>query len=299
MTDGASGSAGDAGAAGASDDGAAAGNAGGSGGAAQASANGAGDAGLPADWTQPLSAEYKNYVQQKGFKDPGAVLESYVNLEKLVGVPKEQLLKLPQKADDPAWNDVYSKLGKPEKSDGYNLVVPKENGDENFANWAKETFHGLNLSKAQGENLVEKWNAYIAGVREAQAKEYEAAVLKDVEKLKTDWGMAHDQNLRIAQRAAEVLGFDEAKIDQFEQVMGFQGVMRLLHDLGTKLGEDKFVSGEGLAGGKGFLTPDTAQQRIQALKGDPEFAKRYVAGEVAARDEMERLHKMAYPPVAL
>ena len=70
----------------------------------------------PADWTAGLPEEMKGYVQNKGFKDPSAVVESYRNFEKLMGVPQDRMIKLPEKAEDKAaWDSIYNRLGRPEK----------------------------------------------------------------------------------------------------------------------------------------------------------------------------------------
>jgi len=63
----------------------------GSAGGGQPGAGGAGG-----EWYAGIADEgLRGYVQTKGFKDPGALAESYRNLEKLQGVPQERLLKLP------------------------------------------------------------------------------------------------------------------------------------------------------------------------------------------------------------
>src|SRR4051812_22872278 len=56
-------------------------------------------------------AELRGFAELKGWKSPDDALVSYRNLEKLQGVPPERLLKLPEKADDPAWSEIHGKLG--------------------------------------------------------------------------------------------------------------------------------------------------------------------------------------------
>src|SRR4051812_7514574 len=70
----------------------------------------------PADWTAGLNEATRGFVENRGFKDPQTLADSYVNLEKLMGVPKDRLLQVPEKDDDAeGWGKVYNRLGRPEK----------------------------------------------------------------------------------------------------------------------------------------------------------------------------------------
>jgi hypothetical protein len=60
------------------------------------------------------------------------------------------------------------------------------------------------------------------------------------------------------------------------------------------MGEGGFVGGD-RGQQSGVLTPEAAQQRIQALRKDTEFLNKYAAGDEKARREFEQLHKWAYP----
>ena len=58
-----------------------------------------GSAPASTDWTSGLTDEMRGYVQNKGFKAPQDVVESYRNFEKLHGVPQDRILKLPENLD--------------------------------------------------------------------------------------------------------------------------------------------------------------------------------------------------------
>lgn len=255
-----------------------------------------GDSGATS-WTTGFTPELQAYVQQKGFKDPAAVVDSYRNFEKLRGAPIERILTLPEKLDDAtAMNPIYDKLGRPEKPEGYNLPMPKEGANEPFAKFARDTFHKLGLSKGQGEKLVGDWNSYVAAQNQEHMTKHNAKVQADDAALKTEWGQAYDQNVQVAKLAAEKLGFNTATLDILERAMGFGNLMKFVHNLGGKMGEGKFVAGDSQnVNFNGILTPAQARGRIESLKGDHEFRTKYIAGGSTERSEMERLHKMAYP----
>lgn len=250
--------------------------------------------GSPADWTSGLNDELKGFVQHKQFKDVPTVVESYRQLEKLVGLPKDRLLKLPEKSDDPQWNEIYAKLGRPENADGYKIAVPKEGGDENFAKWAKETFHKSNLTAKQAETLAAKWNEYASSQQEQVANAQKQKVEAENNSLKQEWGAAYEQNTNIARRAVREFGMDEATIDKLESALGFAGVMKFLNTVGSKLGEDTFVSGDSKNTSFAALTPAGAQARLAALKSDEAWTAKYLSGDIEAKQEMDRLHQMAY-----
>ena len=245
------------------------------------------------DWTAGLSDDLKGYVQNKQFKQPGDVVESYRNFEKLMGAPKERVLKLPEKPDDPAWNDIHSRLGKPASPSDYKIEVPK-GADPAFAEWAKSTFHEVNLTTAQAEKLATKWNEHMAGISKSQETAYQAKVEQEEKGLQKEWGAAFEQNINVAKRAAQSFGLNGEMIDKLEQALGYAGVMKFMHTLGSKVGEDTFVSGKG-SNSFGALTPEAARNKIQALRQDGDFVRRYTAGDVSARDEMAKLHQWAYP----
>jgi len=281
-------------------EGAATGGEGGEGAGAGAGGEGGGGDGAAAatDWTANLSEDMRGYVQNKGFKQPEDVLNSYVNLEKLHGVPAEQIVKLPGDNDDPeSWNNVWSKLGKPDSPDGYEVPMPEEGGDENFAAEAKNWFHEANLTPAQAKKVAEKWNEYVTSTQQQTAEQQQQQAQEAEKTLKKEWGKAHDENIQVAQKAAREFGVTADQIDALEKTMGYDGVMKFMHSIGSKLGEDGYVA-SGPGGNNSFtgaMTPEQAKSRIATLRQDSGFVDRYTKGDTEARKEMARLHEMAYP----
>lgn len=249
------------------------------------------------DWTSGLNDDLKGYVQTKGFKDTTAVLDSYRNLEKLMGAPKERLVRLPEKDDDAeGWSQVFERLGRPKEAKEYGIKAPAELGDAKFIETMQAAFHEAGLSKRQAEQIVGKWNEHMTGTITSNKEMYQAKLAEQEQTLKKEWGMAYEQNVKAGQRAAQMFGIDGATIDKLEETMGFAGVMKLMHQIGSKIGEDSFVSADGKESSfSGSLTPEAARHRIDALKKDPDFAKKIADNNAEARAEWDRLHKFAYP----
>ncbi len=248
------------------------------------------------DWTASLPDTQKLWVQNKGFKAASEALESYQQYEKLMGVPKERLLKLPDKPDAPEWNEIYDRMGRPKEAAEYKFAPPK-GGQLNpeFTSWAQKQFHELGLSRKQGEALATRWNEYAMGDVE-KANQTSAANLKaEQTALQREWGSAHESKLKSAFKAAETFGLGREEVTQLEKALGFSKTLKFLDSLGSKLGEDSFVTGEGGGGFKGALTPEMAQAEIAELKKDSDFIRRYNSGDREAFKKMQDLHKFAYP----
>lgn len=291
-TGGAGGGTGGTGAAGA----AGAGNSGGDG--KTGSGSGTPPPAVVSDWTGGFTEETKGYVQTKGFKDSAAVVESYRNLEKLLG-DKDKLIKLPEKLDDPtAMASIWEKLGRPLKPEEYGLTTPKEGGDEAFTNAAAKAFHDQGLSRTQATKLAEWWNGMVTERQKGQQQVALDKFKAEDTKLKTEWGAAHEQNLATAQKAAETFGVTKEQIDKLERVMGFAGVHKLFHGIGSKLGEHGFIDGNSGVGFNGKLTPAQARHQLDTLSKDSDWIRRYSSGGAAEREQMERLQKYANPESA-
>lgn len=266
-------------------------------GANNAAANNAGGEAAAFDWSKSgLDTDTLGYVQTKGFKDPAAVLGSYRNLEKLHGVPAEQLLKLPGADAKPEdWAGVYDKLGRPKTADMYDIPLPEGDTGE-FAKIARDWFHESGLSVKQAKGVVEKWNAHVATTMKAQADATALAQTKAQSDLKAEWGDKFDANATLVDKAAEAFGMKKPEFDALKQAMGPAGAMKFLHNIAVKMGvDDTITTGGGKPAGFGRMSPEQAQAQILAKRNDLAFGKRFASGDADARREMNELHAAAYP----
>lgn len=258
-------------------------------------APGAGGSGAPAgEWYAGIPDEgLRGYVQTKGFKDPAALAGAYQNLEKLVGVPQERLLKLPEKADDPAWDGVYNRLGRPEKPDGYEL---KFDGDDALAKRMAAAMHKAGVPKQAAGVLNEEWNAYVTELIEADTRAQEQRDKVEIDGLKAKWGGDYEKNVELGRRAGREFGLSEDEFKAVSASLGPGKTLELFSKIGSKLGEaGSFDAGSGSGGaGGGFgMSADGAKARIQALTQDKDWTAKYLNGDVSARDEMTRLQQIA------
>lgn len=74
------------------------------------------------------------------------------------------LEKLPEDSDEKGWQELYEKLGRPEKVEDYG-IKPPEGSDGTFLNTALSWMHESGLNKKQAETVINKFNEYAAEQR--------------------------------------------------------------------------------------------------------------------------------------
>ena len=265
----------------------------------------AGGTGTPApfDWnTAGLAQEHLNLVTERGWKSPDDVMKSYRNLETATGVPPERLIKLPSAkdaADPKVWNDIYTKLGRPETADKYVIPVPEGDKGE-FAAAVKPWLHEAGVSQSQASKLATKWNEHLVATQKARQAQLAETNAKDVADLKTQWGADYDTRAALVDRAAEQFGMKQEHLDAFKTAMGPKAAMEFLYNIGSKIAvEDKTVPGMNGQQPGFAMTPDAAKAKIEQLKGDRDFAALFNSKDAKqrseARSEISRLHQIAFP----
>ena len=69
-------------------------------------------------------------------------------------------------------------------------------------------------------------------------------------------------------------------------------MLRRFMAIGRALGEDRIEGGADSGFGPSV---EAARARIEGLKADPAWTKRYLGGDEAAKAELQRLMRAAYP----
>lgn len=248
------------------------------------------------NWMSGFDEDSTGYIQNKGWKEPGDVLNAYRQLESFRGVPEDQLLKLPQSFDDPdAWGDIYQKLGRPESGADYQL--PEFNPPEGVmdaTDFFRDMAHKHGLSQRQAEGMYADWNAHVSESAEQMSidaqNEMESKVEVEMTGLKKDWGADYDKNIAIGQRAIQRFQVDQETVEGIESALGPRKTLELFAQLGAGVGEDTFISGSSAP--SGHMTKEMASARITELRGNKDWSQRYLNGDKAAVDEMQKLLKI-------
>lgn len=244
------------------------------------------------NWYKDMPADHHPYIANKGWKGPNDVLESYVNLEKLMGADKAgNAVVLPKENATPAERDAfYAKMGRPEKPENYDFKLP-EGTPKDLANAAAAEFHKAGLSKSQGETVAQ-W--YQQQEKAAQAA-YIARSDREMQQLQQEYGADYPNKTEIGRRGARVLGIDNATLEKMEQAMGTATMMKMFIKVGENAAEGSSPGSTSSTTAMGGLTPSSARSRIETLKTDSSFMAKLLSPNPKVRDEAkgvwEDLHK--------
>jgi hypothetical protein len=222
--------------------------------------------------------ELREFIQNKGWKDPAEMAVGYRNLEKLVGGEKVPLPK--GDADSEGWERVYKALGRPPTPEDYKLPDLE----------SAAQYHKLGLTARQATGLS-TWQDTLKAAQEQKEKE-ELAIQRSqqLSALRKEWAGEFDENLRLGRRAVREFGL-EGNVEKLEQALGSGELLKLTAKLGRGLSEDRFAGNPAPTVG---LTKEAAQEELALLRSDPSFGARYLAGEAEAVKRFTRLHEAAF-----
>ncbi len=251
------------------------------------------------EWFASFDSDTRGWLENRGLDKLDAtaalpkVIDGFRNAEKKLGVPSEQLLRLPQdRTVEGSMDSVYNSLGRPEKTGEYQLNSTEDDAD--FATWAQDKFHGRGLSQDQASGLYKDFTEMIGSASAQNDTDAELQNTANLADLKREWGATYDRNLGVAQTAIRALGASSEVVDKLEGMLGFSDVIKLFNTIGQKMGEDSFISGDNNSGLPGLpSTPEGARAKINELKLDKEWVGKKLSGDHAANLLWTNLHKIA------
>lgn len=254
-----------------------------------------------ASWLDSLPDDLKGSDALSRFKDVPALAKSFLETKALVGA---NTVKLPERtASDEDWQAFYTKAGRPEKADGYQL--PTEGLPDGFqmTDDGKAAFtrlaHDSGLTERQAATLYRKYAEF---THETQTKAQSDAKTKAdafVEAIKKEFGTAFDERLGLSKRLIDQFDDGDRSFAQMLTETGLgnhPAMFRFLSNISKQLAEDTIL-------GEGKQTvgraPAEAQAQIGQLQADSEFMTAYYdkdnPGHVGAKKRMDELYAQAYP----
>jgi hypothetical protein len=238
-----------------------------------------------AHWFAGFDRETQGYLQNKGWthaEGPAELVKAYRNLERLNGVEK---LPMPKDENDvEGWNRTYDRLGRPRRWQDYGIAVP-EGGNQVYADHMAEAFHRAGLSSRQAQLIAAESERFIASVQAEQDEKFAAQSQAELDEIRREWGRDADRRFAAAQRAGIAFGIERETMEKIERAIGTKGFLGLMARIGEGLTEDRSAG----TGSTGFMTPEAAQARLNDLKADSGWVKRYLSGDVGARSDYDRL----------
>jgi hypothetical protein len=241
----------------------------------------------------------KGWDKLDGTEGLKTLFQSYAGLEKLMGADKAGKAVVPP---DPAtasksdWDAFYSRLGRPEKAEGYG-IKPPEGVDPALASSMATKFHEMGLTKAQADALVESYGGQIVADQQAWSKQTDT----EFSAWARDQGANMEKSVEAARRACRELGFGEndPRLNAFERAFGTRGMLDMFGKIGNLMLESPGVGNSSSTSAIGGLTSEGAKSRIATLSSDSEFQGRLNSNMAnvrqAALAEWTKLHETAYP----
>lgn len=236
-------------------------------------------AGLPDD----LKAE-KSILRHASLED---AIRAAVGAEKRLGVPADQLVRLPSTDEERA--ALYTKLGAPATAEDYKIGLPDDATDEDkaAAKSFAEHMHKAGPFPPDFIKAAVDWNNQMAEAATAAMAEAETARKTAAEGLlKKELGAAYDPEMKAVGKLLNDLGGEELAKELAASGLGDNPrLVMALHKMVDRLGEPGELDGQGKAkAADALLTRGQAKAALHTLENDALKGK-------ALRDKTHSMHK--------
>ena len=244
------------------------------------------------DFKSLIPDEYKEDKSLANFQDMNQFVKSYLHAQKMVGLDK---IPVPNKyATDEDWQEVYKRLGAPEKADQYKYKFDKDQQvDENALKAFNEVAQRNGLLPKQAQSIVKFYNELNQQSVSKEASQIDAARLESEAVLKTEFGAEYNKRLDQAKRlAVSTLGsefLNNTILKNGSKLGDNVSLIKAFSSLADKLSEDEIVKGEGTD----YMSAKELQKQIDELEApDSAFWKKTHPNHERAVQEVFKLREM-------
>ncbi len=202
-----------------------------------------------------------------------------------------ELVPAPDVDDQEVMDSLYSTLGRPSSPDDYRLPESAESMDQDRVARFKEVAHKSGLTQKQVESVL---GDYIGSEMEMQQGQMER-LQEGTQRLKTDWGLVYDRNMKAASTVAERFGFTEDVVNAIASGQMGEENTRAFYAMAKATGGEGVNIANEPGGVAQMMTPDEARLQIQEIHKDKTHAYWNPSNPAhkAARKKMRKLHVMA------
>lgn len=248
-------------------------------------------------WFSEFDDATRAYVTNKGWdkiEDGSAlqtILKAYQNLEKVRPDP-EKTIQLPVAGDAASEAAFYQRLGVPKSAAEYKFEGV-EKADSDLIDYARNLAFQLHLTPAAATSMAQSMISWGEEGNKTAADALAERIKTGTESLKTAWGDGYDANLATASNAFEALKWPKETVDALVETLGIDNVMKMGHNLGSRMGEGSFLTGDGTVvttPPKPTLSREQALVERNRLMDDTEFAKKVANGDV---ESLKKIHDLS------
>ena len=198
-------------------------------------------------WKDIISEEFRNDPNISKFTEIDALAKSYINATRMIGQDKVAVPN--NNSTEDQWNEVYSKLGRPESPDKYELnaksdIVPI---DETAIKTFAETSHKLGLNNKQAQGILEFYKNSMEGSAQQSRIDMETAQANAEQQLRQEWGKTFEDNVRKAGSLAKAnLGVEvlDMQLQDGTRLGDHPDIIKGFAKIADMMSEDKIVSTE-------------------------------------------------------
>lgn len=244
------------------------------------------------DWTAGLSEELRTNPTLANIKDIESAAKTLIHQQQMMGN------RIPLPKNDEERQELYTKLGRPESADGYEIQTPDGYDqfypDETMSSF-KETGHKLGLTPDQMQGLVEWQKTAIDYQMQQEQMAGDQTGVETEELLRKEFGANYDKQLTAAQRALKVYGSPELQEKLSDPRYGNDpDLIKLLANAGKDITEDSAI---GTANNSLVMSPMDARQRIDQIQSDRShpYWDNKSPKHMDALTEMEQLYAKGFP----
>lgn len=243
------------------------------------------------DWRDGLSEELRAEPTLANINDIESAAKTLVHQQKMMGN------RIPLPKTDEEREELYTKLGRPESADKYEIEVPQgyeQYYPDQMVTSFKETGHKLGLSPDQMQGLIEWQKGSVDFQLNQEQMAGQTLGSQTEEALKQEFGGNYEKNMTAAKRALAVYG-NEALAEKLANpaIGNDPDLIRLLANAGKDITED---SATGTANNSLVMSPMDAKMKIDQINGDKAHpywdAKNPKHHE--AQEEMQQLFAKAF-----
>ena len=210
-----------------------------------------------------IPESFKEDKSLNNFNNMEDLLKSYKHAQSLVGADK---IPVPNKhATEEDWNEVFKRLGAPEKPEDYKYDFKDQEMDSRQVSEFNKTAHKLGLLPKQAEGLIKYYNEMNGNIAENQEDQAAKSQLVTETELKKEFGPQFSKRLDQAKKlAVNSLGSDfleNTYLKDGSRLGDNLSVIKAFSQLADKLSEDEIIKGDGSE----YMTAKDLEKEINEL----------------------------------
>ena len=201
----------------------------------------------PGNWKTSISEEFRNDPSIEKFTEIDALAKSYINATKMIG--QDKVVIPTNNSTEDQWNEVYSKLGRPESADKYSLDATSEivQMDDNAIKSFAEQSHKLGLNNKQAQGILEYYKNNMEGTAQQSRIDTETAQTQAEQQLRQEWGRDFEGKVKQAGALAKAnINPDvlDMQLQDGTRVGDHPEIIKGFAKIADMMSEDKIVSTE-------------------------------------------------------